>query len=239
MKNEKSGKFDEIYDASTNDSVKKFRYHLEQQLRNISLKGRDIIEVGCGKGFVSLYIALFCGARKIVALDESEGIGSEKGVLGFLEKTVEDLNIRNTKVVKSDIMKTSFPDGSFDIIIANNALHHIVRTGKYILNDITTKNEWITLFRELKRLLKANGILILGEFSRKIIWRYIKLRYRQIDWELHPTLREWLLVINLAGFKKIRFKYTVPYKLRTLESLFSNPMASFFMNSTFNIYAQK
>jgi hypothetical protein len=84
-----------------------------------------------------------------------------------------------------------------------------------------------------------NGILILGEFSRKTIWRYIRLRYRQIDWELHPTLREWLLVINLAGFKKIRFKYTVPCKLRTLEPLFSNPMASFFMNSTFNIYAQK
>ncbi len=78
-------------------------------------------------------------------------------------------------------MKTSFPEDSFDIIFANNALHHVVRTGKYISSDLHTKNEWIALFSELKRLLKPNGILILGEFSRRTIWRCIKLRYKKID----------------------------------------------------------
>ncbi len=231
--------FKNFYNQNYGDIYRKFVYHLKKQLEDIGVKGKSVLEVGCGKGFVSLYIALFCGPKKVVALDESEGIGNEKGVLAFLEKTVKDLNIKNIKVVKSDIMNNCFSDDSFDIIIANNALHHVVRTGKYISSDLHTKNKWIALFSELKRLLKPNGILILGEFSRKSIWRYIKLRYRQIDWELHPKLKEWLLVIKLAGFKKISFRYSVPYKLRKLEPLFSNSFSSFFLNPSFNIYCEK
>ena len=247
--------FEEFYNKNSSDVYYKFTYHLEKQLEGIDLKGKNVLEVGCGKGFVSFWIALFGEARKVVALDESEGVGSEKGVLAFLEKSVKDFNIKltlanskikmekerleNIKVVKCDIMNNSFPNDSFDIIIANNALHHVVRTGKYILEDLTTKNKWINLFCELKRLLKPNGMIVLGEFSRKSIWRYIKLRYRQIDWELHPTLNEWLLIIKLAGFKEISFKYIVPYKLRHLRPLLSNSTSSFFISPIFNIYAKK
>ncbi|MCK4322719.1 class I SAM-dependent methyltransferase [candidate division WOR-3 bacterium] len=66
-------------------------------------------------------------------------MGNEKGVLAFLEKTVEDLNIKNIEVVKSNIMKNPFKNNCFDIIIANNTLHHVVRTGRLISNDPFTK----------------------------------------------------------------------------------------------------
>lgn len=231
--------FKEFYNKNSRDIYRKFVYHLKKQLEGIGVKGKSVLEVGCGKGFVSLYIALFCGAKEIIALDESEGVGGEKGIINFLENAVKKFDIKNIKVVKSDIMKNQFEDDSFDIVIANNAIHHVVRTCRYISNDPITKNEWIALFRELMRLLKPNGTLILGEFSRKTIWRYIKLRYRQIDWELHPTLKEWLLVTELSGFKKISFRYTVPFKLRKLEPLLSNSFSSFFLNPAFNIYCEK
>lgn len=231
--------FENFYNQNSGGFYHKFTYHSRKQLDRIHVRNKTILEVGCGKGFFSLYIALFCGAKEIIALDESEGVGGEKGIINFLENAVKKFDLKNIKIVKSDIMKNQFEDDSFDLVIANNAIHHVVRTGRYISNDPITKNEWIALFRELMRLLKPNGTLILGEFSRKTIWRYIKLRYRQIDWELHPTLEEWLLVTELAGFKKINYKYTVPYKLRKFETLFSNSFSSFFLNQAFNIYCEK
>lgn len=230
--------FKNFYNQNSGDIYTKFIYHLQEKIKGIDVKDKTILEVGCGKGFVSLWLASLGGAKEVVALDESEGIGSEKGVLAFSENTVKDFDIKNIKVVKSDIMKNSFPDNSFDIIIANNALHHVIEGG-YISRNPTTKSQYIRLFSELRRLLKPNGTLVLGEFSRRSIWRYIKLRYRQIDWEIHPTLKEWILVIKLAGFRKTNFKYTGPYILRRFELLLSNPVSQSLISPTFNIYAQK
>ena len=233
--------FKEFYNEKSSDVYRKFVYHLKEQLEGVVLKDKVILEVGCGKGFVSLWLALFGEVKKIVALDESEGVGSEKDILNSLEGTVKDLKIKNIQLVKSDITKNLFEDNSFDVIIANNALHHVVRTGSNILNDSVTKDEWVKLFRELRRLLRPDGILVVAEFSRNNIWRYapMKLRFKEIEWSIHLTLKEWFFVIKLAAFREISFKYVIPYKLRSFERVLSNFLGSFLLNSSFNIFARK
>lgn len=160
--------FKEFYNKHAPDSYDRFVYHLSEQIDPLNLTDKEILDVGCGKGFVSMWIALFRGARKVVALDQSEGAGSEKGVLAFLGKASKDFNMKNIEVVKSDIMKNRFPNGSFDAIISNNALHHVVHTGKHISNNPITRKEWIGLFCELKRLLRPNGVLIVGSFQEQV-----------------------------------------------------------------------
>lgn len=234
-------KFARMYNFQYPGCFKKFVYHFDEQFTDTVLTDKTILEVGCGRGFIAMWIALFKGVRKVVALDESEGVGSEIKILIFLKKYLKELNIKNIEVVKSNIMANQFRDNTFDIIISNNALHHVVRTGKYISKDKETKKKWIELFVELRRLLKSRGQLFVQEFSRNNIWRFspIKLRFKQIDWEIHPTLSEWLEVISLAGFRDIKYQRTVNYKLRGLYFLSRNSIASFFLNSSFDIYATK
>ena len=51
------------------------RYY--ELLYHLDLKGKSILEVGAGDGFLSHYLALLKGVKDVVSLDEYEGHGSD------------------------------------------------------------------------------------------------------------------------------------------------------------------
>ena len=136
-------------------------------------------------------------------------------------------------------MQNGFDDSSFDVIISNNALHHVV-DDRLISRNPVARQGYIRMFAELRRLLVPGGFLSVYEFSRSSFWRWspYKWKYKQIDWELHPTCGEWLLVIREAGFRTLSCEYAVPYPLRRFEKLLSNSFVQFFLYSGFVITAQ-
>lgn len=134
--------------------------------------------------------------------------------------------------------KNNFGFDSFDIVINNYSLHHIVRTVRYICNNIETRNKWIDLFSEIRRILKKDGVLILKEVTRFNLWRFLPLRFRYMNWEIHPTKKEFKSVINKSGYKNIILHNTVNYKLRWISTLCkNNPLFSFSINPDFYLFA--
>lgn len=226
--------------AAGSDNFTKFEYHLKKQLSGLSLSGKRVLEVGCGKGAVSLYLALFLGAQQVIALDEAAGEGAPIGVNQVLRDAVSLFGINNLTVVDADIMQNNYSDGAFDIIFADNALHHVNDSG-LISKSPSVRNDHINMFFELKRLLTANGILSIYEYSRLCFWRWspVKFKWKVVDWEIHPTLGEWLSVIREAGFFIQSCRYAVPYPLRHFELLFTNPLAQFMLYPSFVITARK
>lgn len=226
--------------ATGSDNVTKFEYHLNNQLKELPLTGKRVLEVGCGKGAVSLYLAIFSGAKKITALDEAAGEGAPVGVNQVLRNAVHEFGIKNLDVVDADIMGNNYLDGIFDVIIANNALHHVVANG-LVSTDQDVRKGYLDLFHELDRLLVSDGILSIQECSRQSFWRWspLKFKWKHIDWELHPTLKEWLIVIKESGFEIQRCEYEVPYTFRNVSFIFSNQVAQFFILPGFFITARK
>jgi SAM-dependent methyltransferase len=223
------------------DSFAKFHHHLKKQLEQMPpLSGKRVLEVGCGKGEVSLYLALFSGARSVVALDEALGEGAPVGVNQALRDAMPLFGVDNLTVIDADIMRNGFSDGTFDIIIANNALHHINDSG-LISDNPSIRNNYVNMFIKLKHLLAANGILSFYEYSRLSFWRWspIKFKWKVIDWELHPTRGEWLSVIQKAGFSVQSCNYCIPYPLRHFEKLLANPFAQFMLTPSFIFTALK
>jgi SAM-dependent methyltransferase len=226
--------------AKGSDNFDKFKYHLEKQLHGLNFTGKRVLEVGCGKGAVSLYLSMFSNVQQIIALDEAAGEGAPVGINQALRGAASSFGVNNLKVVDADIMQNSFSDGVFDMIIANNALHHVIGSG-LISDNPSVRNGYVNLFIELKRLLADKGILSIYEYSRFSFWRWspVKLKWKEIDWELHPTRAEWLSVIHDASFTLKSCKYGVPYGLRYVEALLTNPIAQFLMCSSFMITAEK
>jgi len=230
--------YNEIAEGS--DNCDKFTHHLQRQLRGLTLDGKKILEVGCGKGAVSLYLALFERVGRVVALDEAAGEGGPVGVTAELERAVDRFTPGNLEVVNADIMENGYPDAAFDLIIANRVLHHVVDSG-YISRDAAARRDYLRVLAELKRLLVPGGMLLVAEISRISFWRWspIRLRQRNIGWPIHPTRRELLEVVREAGFALHSFDYIVPYRLRRLRPLLARPWAQFFLGPNFVIGARK
>jgi SAM-dependent methyltransferase len=78
-------------------------------------RDRDrVLEVGPGSGFNTRFIATHCRGE-VFALDISEA------AFTTFENTKDLLNCT---VVQADLMDAPFPDGHFDLIIADGVLHH-------------------------------------------------------------------------------------------------------------------
>ena len=65
--------------ATGTDTFNKFYYHIQNQFHSLPLAGKRVLEVGCGKGAVSLFLAAFSGAKQVVALDEGGWEGATCG----------------------------------------------------------------------------------------------------------------------------------------------------------------
>ena len=101
-----------------------------------SLKGKKILELGCGAGEASVYFAK--KGAIVTATDISQGM------LDVVQKLAKKHHVKlTTKQCTSD--KLDFPDGSFDIVYAANLMHHV---------------EHEPTLKESHRVLKKGGLFI-------------------------------------------------------------------------------
>jgi cyclopropane fatty-acyl-phospholipid synthase-like methyltransferase len=214
-------KYIELYHKHNSDSFENYEFHLKQQFEGIDFKNKRILEIGCGKGFLSLYIACFKDPLEIIALDEAEGEGSESNVLEIALESMTALDLTCMRIQKEDLLNyTNF--SYFDIIISNNALHHVCEHG-LLKHDIRARQKYIGIFEHIYQLLKPDGIMTIFDYSRKSIWRHLpSKRFKHIEWSMHPTKAEWLYVIKKAGFNIVRTKFATPHKFRKLPFLINS-----------------
>lgn len=225
-----------MYKTLKNDTIKHFIYHFTEQFRGIDFTDKKILEIGCGKGLISLYIGLFLNPKHIDALDESLGEGSDSNVLDILQNNIDTLGINNISVVKKDVMQYEMLN-SYDIVISNNAMHHVCEHG-LLKWDIRARKKYIEIFRHVRSLIKPGGFLLMHEYSRHSLWRILPVKkFKGIEWSLHPTKAEWIDVLRNAGFSGITCDYVSPYKLRKISGLIKNPIAMFFYFPNFFLRA--
>jgi SAM-dependent methyltransferase len=236
--------FSEIYRRYFLDyeNLDAFLFHAQEELTCISLEGKRVLEIGCGRGAFSLYMALSGKAQKVIALDEAEGHGSDEKGFHQLDEIVQKNSISNVETIKSGINKVKIQENTLDLIVANFSIHHVIRSSGYIFKDKKAKEDLLNIFNYLKRYLKKDGQIVLREMSRINFWRFMPYRWKMshIDWEIHPTLKEWLWVLKTAGFEDLSYTFLTPYFLSKWPSLLvRNRLANFFFSSTFYLYGNK
>ena len=103
------------------------------------VRDKEILELGCGLGEASTYLAL-CGAN-VTATDLSSGMLEVANKLALKNGT-------SIKTIKCDADSLPFPDNQFDIVYCSNLLHHVDI-------EITVK--------EIYRVLKNGGVFVAWE----------------------------------------------------------------------------
>ncbi len=197
------------------DSLKEFV--LKTGFTPVELKGRTMLDVGCGTGrFMEI-----AGAEggEIVGVDLSFSV----------ETAVENMKGRpNVNVVQADIFNLPFKPGSFDFIYSLGVLHHTPDTGE--------------AFRRVAPLLGNGGDISIWVYSNES--RYAKIRnaftdfYRIFTSRMPVRLLWWLchLAIPLYYVKKLgKFGDLVEMVLPTSV----HPCAEERVLNTFDWYSPK
>lgn len=116
--------------------------------------GLDVLDIGCGDGLLATELA-DTGARVI-------GIDPDAAMLrAAAERTIG----HNVRLVRGRIEALPFPDAGFDLVTAVTVLCFV-------------KNE-ATAWREMARVLRPGGRLVIGELGRWSLWA---LRRRIRGW---------------------------------------------------------
>lgn len=236
--------FIDIYHRYFSDyePIDAFLFHAKEELKGIPLEGKKVLEIGCSRGAFSVYMVFLGRAESVIALDEAGGFGADKKYFHQLEEIIHKHRISNLETRHVDITKTTFPDESLDLIVANFSIHHVIRSNGYIFKNKRAREDFLGILRSLKQYLKEDGQIVFREMSRINFWRFMPYQWKMshIDWEIHPTLKEWLWVLRTAGFKDVSYAFLTPYFLSKWPSkLIRNRFSNFFFSSTFYLYGKK
>ncbi len=123
--------------SSMFSSARKFVWRDLIPLLDYTKIGDKVLDVGCGNG--RLYEIFKGKSVDYIGIDNSEEL------IKIAKKTFSDVDFQ-----EADIFKIPFPDNSFDKVYCIAVLHHI-----------PSKQLRIEAIKELKRVLKPGGLLIL------------------------------------------------------------------------------
>lgn len=104
----------------------------------LPLAGKRLLDAGCGSG-MALALAAEHGAR-VTGMDASEAL------LGEARKRVPDAELH-----VGDVETCPFPDGTFDVVTAFNSIQYA--------------DSPVTALREFKRVVRADGRVVIGQWS--------------------------------------------------------------------------
>ena len=192
-------------DDKSSISYKGDRNYIAEKFKKFIGFNKNVLEVGCGTGQLSLYFSIGTNNR-VFALDPT--LESIKLGLEFSKKN----KIENIKFVNADIFDDVFKDESFDFIWTNGVLHH-------------TKNPRLA-FDIVSKYLKKDGYILVGLYNkygrvRTIFRRFLyKLFGKSVVMLLDPILRN-IKKNNKAQVKSwIRDQYEHPVEsLHTLDEV--------------------
>jgi 2-polyprenyl-3-methyl-5-hydroxy-6-metoxy-1,4-benzoquinol methylase len=165
---------------------------IKREINQDNLKGKILLEIGCGRGGLSNYMAgLSQPPAKIFACDYSSD-ALEIAKVRFASR-------ENIMWQKENIQALSFPDNTFDRIVSCETIEHVPDPAKAV--------------RELYRVLKPGGILYLtcpNYFNffglwcvyRSIIGKPYTEGQPYVNYLLLPKLLWW---IKLSDFRIISY----------------------------------
>lgn len=150
------------------------------------LRGKHLLEVGCGMGYDSLEF-LTRGVR-VTATDLTPN------AVKLARRHFEVAGVHAEDVRTANALELPFTDETFDAVWANGVLHATGDTARAV--------------REVRRVLKPGGRAIVSHFYRRPSWMYLlhrlareNIEHRDEDPPINDFLTEKQIEAFFAGFK--------------------------------------
>jgi ubiquinone/menaquinone biosynthesis C-methylase UbiE len=166
--------------------------YISNILSQCDLNGKDVLEIGCGKGRITSDLASH--ARLVVATDPD---------IGALKTARSSVNATNVDFMEAPSGIPALPNGSFDVVIYTLSLHHVPIT------------EMTGSLNKAALLLKKDGIIIVLEPGEKGSFTVAKELYGAGSGDERPakeaairamrTLKGWTMGETIHFYTQFQF----------------------------------
>ena len=145
MNEKKVGRFYDVVWTEYIPEYEKSEEHWQLFYSPEEIKGKRVLDAGCGTGIFSIIFARN-GAAEVIGLDISPGS------LTTARHLKDNFKLDNVHFQQADMLQLPFPNQSFDIVWAWGTVHH-------------TLNPWQAM-EELLRVLKPGGSILLAIYTK-------------------------------------------------------------------------
>lgn len=149
---------------------------------NADIKGKDILEVGCGRGGGLSYINRYLSPRSVTGLDLNSR------AIKFCRKNYS--KEKNT-FMQGNAQQLEFKDNSFDVVINVESSHRYNQIDKFL--------------EEVYRVLRPGGYLLLADFRLQNEIKVLNERLKNTDFEV---VRTEIITPNVLEALKLSSKET-------------------------------
>jgi len=136
---------------------------LKNLLQGVSLQGGNILELGCGTGHASLYIAKQFGCHSVTLLDFSQQA---------LNRAREEIKIQDglkfrINIIQADALKPPIKNRQFDLVHSTGLAEHFWDKERrrifQVHAHLAKKNKWVMLLIPKARTVASS---LFGAFNR-------------------------------------------------------------------------
>jgi len=228
------------------DNVDGFLHEAAHLFRDVPLEGRSLLEVGSGRGLMTMYAAME-GAARVVSM-EPEMVGSRTGMIALQQRRLDVLKINNVEFLAADFNEWEPAGRVFDVVLSRASINHLHASSHHALRDSATYRGYVTAIRKMHGVLSSGGVALITDACRYAFFTGARdLGIRRpwdrsrtgINWRHHQNPGTWARLFRDAGFSDVQLRYPLPYRLRALRGLVDAAPANFFLQGSFILQATR
>ena len=214
-----------------------FPVRARQLFGAIDLRGKGVLEIGCGRGEFCLWAGIH-GAQHVVGLEPmSDGFYDAANYLEQFRRVAARLDLTGVEMRQQKLQEHEASSGSYDLVISVASINHVDEPACIHLHDDSkARATFVSVFSNLARIMAPGGKLVIIDAMRRNLFGDLGLRSPfnpDVEWFKHQQPSLWAEVLTEARFTSPRVRYLgnrvcryagVPYVPRSisycLDSLF-------------------
>ena len=210
-----------------------------QLFRDTDFRNKTLLEIGCGKGMLCLWAAMH-GARHVVGLEPlAEGAYDSSDCHRTFRSMADQLDLPQARILPTTVQEFDCPGNYFDLVLSVASINHLDEKSCVALGKSeAAKNEYQKIFRDIGRMMKPGGKLIIMDAARHNFFGDLRLRNPitpNIEWFKHQQPEYWAGLLGECGFGNARIRWSSG-KLLRYAGIFTLPKVfSYFGQSIFRL----
>jgi SAM-dependent methyltransferase len=208
---------------------------------SVDFRGKNVLEIGCGKGLMSLW-AKIQGASHVIGLEPmADGCYDSPQCFKDFAKMANDLALENTEMLPLKL-EDYRPQMKFDIVLSLASINHLDEHSCIELkNSKEAYNRYVQTFQHVRDLMANDGTLFIADATNRSFFSDLHLRNPfnpDIEWFKHQTPQVWAQLLSECGFGYPRISW-LSQPLLTFLGIGTVPRAvSYFSSSAFRLQMQ-